>query len=583
MAYPNNWVDDGKVWVYYDISEISSATTILNQTTNIGSTINVDGTDVDRATTYQFSATGEHLIKYTLSGSTWGQQLRNIKTITKVFFPSTVTVVGSYAFQGSTIVECHGEGITTVGGIAAGWGGGAFTQVTSLVVLDFPNLTTIQRGGCYGCTNLETFIGLEYVSSLAGYGINQCSKLGGDITFHNLTSLPNPGINDLAFTRVYLPKIVSSNGGSGTSNSGIGALHSAVFVEFGPDLTSIGNANLGSCENLRRVHILATTPPSLGSNFLLSNQIALIYVPAESLQSYKEASGWSSFASRIFPLGDEKRLNINHMSLGDFRRRIMLGISTPKPLYPDPWVDDGKVWCYYDVTTTESATALLNNSTTFSAMEVDGVSVPLATSFTFSSIGEHLIKFTLSNNTVLGDTGSGTFRSRPRLKRIYMPDTVVTVNRLCFYQNSGVTFIRFSPNVETLGEQACYQCTALSQKINLPELKTLGTGAFNTTRITKILSLGEITSLLNSTLRSISTLTDLVLPATLTSLADASVYYCSALKRVICYAVTPPSRVSNVFAYCSLEYIKVPSESVQAYKESSYWSSYANIIQAIQE
>lgn len=265
----------------------------------------------------------------------------------------------------------------------------------------------------------------------------------------------------------------------------------------------------------------------------------------------------------------------------DYRRRLLSGSRMARPPYPDPWVDDGKVWCYYDVTTTESATALLYNSSTFSAMEVDGESVPLAASFTFSTTGQHLIKFTLKDNTVLGDTGSGTFRSRPRLKRIYIPDTVVTINRLCFYQNNGVTFIRFSPNVETLGQQACYQCTALSQTINLPNLKTIGNGALNTTRITKILNLGEITTLSNSTIRSTSTLTDLVLPATLTSLADASIYGCSGLKRVICYAVTPPSKATNVFAGSSLESIKVPSGSVAAYQAASGWSAYASIISAI--
>lgn len=350
MAYPNNWVDDGKVWVYYNITDISSATTILNQTTGIGATMNVDGTDVALASSYQFSATGEHLIKYSFYGSTWGQQLRNIKTITKVYFPSNVTTVGAQAFQGSSIQECYGEGVTTIGGIAAGWGGGAFTQVTSLTLLDFPNLTTIQRGGCYQCSNLESFIGLDGIITLDGNGINQCSKLGGSITFKNITALPNPGLNDLAFTRISLPKVVTSNGGSGTGNCGIGACHSLKYVEFGPDITSLGNANLGHCENLKWVVVRATTPPTLGSNFLLSNQIALIYVPAESVQAYKEASGWSSFASRIYAIGDEKRLNINHLSLGDFRRRIMLGISRPKAsLYPPDYVDDGKIWAYISV------------------------------------------------------------------------------------------------------------------------------------------------------------------------------------------------------------------------------------------
>jgi hypothetical protein len=85
-----------------------------------------------------------------------------------------------------------------------------------------------------------------------------------------------------------------------------------------------------------------------------------ILVPAESLSAYKNASGWSNFASKIFPYWEDKAININHLSLGDFRRRIMLGISTPKP----PWVvergtDDFQLGAFYG----SSSGAIYGNTT----------------------------------------------------------------------------------------------------------------------------------------------------------------------------------------------------------------------------
>lgn len=586
MAYPNNWVDDGKVWVYYDISDISSATTILNQTTNIGSTINVDGTDVARATTYQFSATGEHLIKYTLSGSTWGQQLRNIKTITNVFFPSTVTTVGAQAFQGSSIQECYGEGVTTIGGIAAGWGGGAFTQVTSLVLLDFPNLTTIERGGCYQCTNLESFNGLENVTTLVGYGIAQCSKLGGAITF-KLTQLNNPGLNDLGFTHIYLPDVVTSNGGSGTGNNGIGACHNLQYVEFGPSITSIGNYNLGHCESLKRVVVRATTPPTLATGFLYNNSTALIYVPAESIQAYKEAEGWSSFASRIYAIGDEKRLNINHLSLGDFRRRIMLGISKPKPLYPDPYVDDGLVWAYINVPSDGTYRIAnggpSNSGNGWKSLEIDGVAAS-GNRDQYLTAGEHLLKFTLSNSSAIN---GNVFRSCSRYERIYLPNTVSILDDYCFYDcQSNARIYLDTTKITYIGASAFFHARVYIGKLNFPSLTSLGQSVFNdyyAANKNTLKDLGVITTIPMQSFRS-ATFSDntYIIPSTVTSIGDLTFYTDNYNLIYYSYPTVPPTLGSQMFRRTPAA-IYVPSESVQAYKEASGWSSYANKIQAIPE
>ena len=253
--------------------------------------------------------------------------------------------------------------------------------------------------------------------------------------------------------------------------------------------------------------------------------------------------------------------------------------------YPDPWTDDGKVWAYYNVTDTSNPTTLIygnNGLSTITAMEVDGTAVTLATSYTFSTTGEHLVKFTLADSTVFGDTAAGIFRACNNLRRLYMPDTVTTVNRLAFYQNRGVTFIILSPNITTLGEQAFYQTSSLSIEVYLPNLESIGRACFQDSGVIKISNLGKITSLPNSTIRS-TPITDLVLPATLTELVDASIYGNSSLKRVICYASTPPTRNSNVFNGSTLDWIKVMPSSVNTYKASSYWSSFSSKIYPLWE
>lgn len=585
MAYPNNWVDAGKVWVYYNITDISAASSILNQTTGLGSTMNVDGTDVPLANSYQFSATGEHLIKYGFSGSSWGQQLRNKTNFTKVFFPSNVTTVGSQAFQGTAIQECYGEGVTTIGGVAAGWGGGAFTQVTSLTLLDFPNLTKIDRGGCYQCTNLETLNGLENVTTLVGYGIAQCSKLRGAITF-KLTELPNPGLNDLGFTHIYLPNVVTSNGGSGTGNNGIGACHSLQYVEFGTGITSIGGYNLGHCENLKKVVIRATTPPTLATGFLYGNSSALIYVPAESVQAYKEASGWSSYASRIYAIGDEKRLNINHLSLGDFRRRIMLGISRPKAsLYPPDYVDDGKIWAYISVP--EAGTYRISDGymgSWFNDVELDGVSFGNYNRDQTLPQGEHIIKYTLKNTSVYPAWSRGLSSI---FTLIIMPSTITQIDNYSFYGSQGAVakVLMDKSKIVSIGDGCFFHSTVDIGNVDFPVLQSL-TNAFNDYyRAGQCIqkNLGMITTITSQAFRGcIFKDKTYRIPATVTSIGDLAFYNNSYDLIYYLYPPTPPT-LSSQWVFRAPAAIYVPAESVQAYKEAAGWSTYANKIQAIPE
>lgn len=54
---------------------------------------------------------------------------------------------------------------------------------------------------------------------------------------------------------------------------------------------------------------------------------------------------YGNLGSGSFTLGpDSMYININHLSLGDFRRRIMLGISKRTPSVPIPYIDNGLVF-----------------------------------------------------------------------------------------------------------------------------------------------------------------------------------------------------------------------------------------------
>ncbi len=72
-------------------------------------------------------------------------------------------------------------------------------------------------------------------------------------------------------------------------------------------------------------------------------------------------------------------------------------------------------------------------------------------------------------------------------------------------------------------------------------------------------------------------------PSTITELQNYSFLSVSSLKTIICESTTPPKTYNNTFFYTNPTTIYVPNDSVEAYKESEYWSKFADKIKPISE
>lgn len=74
-------------------------------------------------------------------------------------------------------------------------------------------------------------------------------------------------------------------------------------VKLGADCEYIGERCFSYCSKLKNVTIMASNPPSLFSDsFSNTNNNFVIYVPAESVDTYKTTTYWSDYASRIQPI-----------------------------------------------------------------------------------------------------------------------------------------------------------------------------------------------------------------------------------------------------------------------------------------
>ena len=67
-------------------------------------------------------------------------------------------------------------------------------------------------------------------------------------------------------------------------------------------VTSIGSYAFANCSNITSITVNAATPPTLTYNAFYSTNNCPIYVPSESVDTYKTTSEWSDYASRIQPI-----------------------------------------------------------------------------------------------------------------------------------------------------------------------------------------------------------------------------------------------------------------------------------------
>ena len=103
----------------------------------------------------------------------------------------------------------------------------------------------------------------------------------GDSAFYNCSGL----------TSVTIPKSVTTIGNN--TFLGCTGLTSIIIPN---SVTTIGKNAFRGCNGLASVTILNSTPPSFNGYFIngVSRYIPL-YVPAESVEKYKAAEGWSEF------------------------------------------------------------------------------------------------------------------------------------------------------------------------------------------------------------------------------------------------------------------------------------------------
>ena len=171
-----------------------------------------------------------------------------------------------------------------------------FDMMYAVKKIDIPSgVTSINNYAFTTYRNLEKVTIPDSVTSIGIEAFGGCSGL----TSVNIPSGVT-GISRLAFdgcrslTSIDLPSGLTS-----ISDNAFLGCRSLTSIDIPSGVTSIGDYAFSSCSGLTSITVNATTPPTLGENVFNNTNNCPIYVPSESVETYKAASGWSSYASRI--------------------------------------------------------------------------------------------------------------------------------------------------------------------------------------------------------------------------------------------------------------------------------------------
>lgn len=157
-----------------------------------------------------------------------------------------------------------------------------FTSFTSIA----GNQSMGRSGGFYDDRNLSEITFPNSLTVLGERSLYNAPIIS--VNAENITSIARRSFYNSALTSLVLPSIVSIGTNSITSNSLLR------YVELGENVTTL-NTNFGSVVT---IVCRATTPPTFVSGF----NFAALYVPSDSLDTYKSTSNISDKASKIYAI-----------------------------------------------------------------------------------------------------------------------------------------------------------------------------------------------------------------------------------------------------------------------------------------
>ena len=204
---------------------------------------------------------------------------------------------------------------------------------------------------------------------------------------------------------------------------------------------------------------------------------------------------------------------------------------------------EAKITAKVSVTSTTAPTSILYKTSGFSSIEIDGVEQPsVVSAYTFNTLGEHIIKYTLKSAIKIGKMAFGWCYN---ITSVIIPNGVIYFDVQSFVGCSGLTSIDIPDSVTSIGQHAFNACSGLTSVTIGSGVTSIGSNAFRDCRsLTSINIPSGVTSINLQTFENCSSLTSIEIPNGVTSIGSTAFAGCSSLT-----SIDIPNSVTSIGQY----------------------------------
>jgi len=443
----------------------------------------------------------------------------------------------------------------------------------------------------------------QYCANLTDVSLPESLTSIGNNAFYSCTSLKN----------FIIPDNVTSIGSSAYQ-----FCHAITSITFGSKLNEIGNQAFYECHNLKIIDCKNTDAPVLLVNPFGFTYLSMVYVPAQSINTYRSADGW-----KLLNIGSSSLITINNTTAGGlksaFSAQTQVPLSSITKLKVTGQLSNSDIYLIRDslkilMEIDLSEATLSANTLPSGAFQGKGIlvdvklpesvmvigdnafnscvnlnsRVPLPSGLTTIGVGAFYNCKLMTGDLVLPSNvqtiGNNAFDGCKSLAgSIVIPSNVVSIGNSAFKDCVGLTGSLVLPeSVVTFGSYAFQNCTGLNGNLTLSgSVSKIPYGAFATcSGLTGSLTIpASVTTIEGSAFTECSKITELTLSKNLTSIGDEAFYSCSGLTKINSLNSLPPTIYSNTFGYVNKStcQLKVPIGKKSDYQTADYWKQFSLI------
>mgnify|MGYP001443464816 FL=1 len=212
---------------------------------------------------------------------------------------------------------------------------------------------------------------------------------------------------------------------------------------------------------------------------------------------------------------------------------------------------------YYNITgnnTVEVTYSDLDHNSYSGSISVPETVTNNGTEYSVTKIGGYAFKGSAVTSVSMpeGITSIGfeAFSGCQNLESVALPESLTTLDYDAFNSCQSLKTIKIPSGVTAIPDRCFVSCSSL-ENVTIPEgVTTVGLDAFYS-----------------------CDLNTLTLPSTITKIDDGVFSHNNNLRTITCNAVTPPMLGDNVFYYSATSSVKVPLQSIAAYRQADGWKN----------